>query len=29
VSLVRLVKEADLSESEREFALSHHDLLVP
>jgi hypothetical protein len=29
VDLVRLVKEADLSASEREFALRHHDTLVP
>ncbi len=29
VDLVRLVKPADLSESEREFALAHHDTLVP
>jgi hypothetical protein len=29
VDLVRLVKESDLSESEREFAASHHDTLVP
>ena len=29
VDLVRLVKEADLSEPEREFALRHHDILVP
>jgi hypothetical protein len=27
--LVRLVKEADLTEPEREFAASHHDVLVP
>jgi hypothetical protein len=29
VDLVRLVKEADLSEAEREFAVRHHDTLVP
>jgi hypothetical protein len=29
VDLVRLVKASDLSESEREFATAHHDLLVP
>jgi hypothetical protein len=29
VDLVRLVKESDLTESEREFAGSHHDTLVP
>jgi hypothetical protein len=29
VDLVHLVKESDLSESEREFAASHHDVLVP
>jgi hypothetical protein len=29
VDLVRLVKEADLSDSERAFALRHHDILVP
>jgi hypothetical protein len=29
VDLVRLVKPGDLSESEREFAASHHDIQVP
>jgi hypothetical protein len=29
VDLVRLVKPAELSESERASALAHHDLLVP
>jgi hypothetical protein len=29
VDLVRLVKESDLTESEREFAASHRDTLVP
>ena len=29
VDLVRLVKEAALSAPEREFALRHHDTLVP
>ena len=29
VDLVRLVKEADLTESERAFAASHHDTPVP
>lgn len=29
VDLVRLVKETDLTESEREFALRHHDIQVP
>jgi hypothetical protein len=29
VDLVRLLKESDLSESERAFAASHHDALVP
>jgi len=29
VDLVRLVKPADLSASEREFAASHHDIPVP
>ena len=29
VDLVRLVKEADLTEAEREFALAHHDVPVP
>jgi hypothetical protein len=29
IDLVRLVKEADLSDSERAFALRHHDILVP
>jgi hypothetical protein len=29
VDLVRLVKEADLSAPEREFAADHHDALIP
>jgi hypothetical protein len=29
VDLVRLVKESDLTQAEREFAASHRDLLVP
>ncbi len=29
VDLVRPVKGADLTEAERSFALSHHDVLVP
>jgi hypothetical protein len=29
VDLVRLVKDADLSEAQREFALAHHDMPVP
>jgi hypothetical protein len=29
VGLVRLVKEADLSPAEREFAAGHHDIPVP
>lgn len=29
VDLVRLVKEADLSPAEREFAAAHHDVPVP
>ena len=29
VDLVRLVKEADLSPAEREFAAGHHDVPVP
>jgi hypothetical protein len=29
VDLVRLVKPADLSQAEREFAASHHDIQVP
>jgi hypothetical protein len=29
VDLVRPVKNADLTEAERSFALSHHDVLVP
>jgi len=29
IDLVRLVKDADLSEAQREFARAHHDLPVP
>jgi hypothetical protein len=29
VDLVRLVKEADLTEAERSFAAAHHDIPVP
>jgi hypothetical protein len=29
IDLVRLVKESELSESERNFAADHHDTLVP
>lgn len=29
VDLVRLVKDAELSEAQREFALAHHDVPVP
>jgi len=29
VDLVRLVKESDLTQAEREFAASHRDMLVP
>jgi hypothetical protein len=29
VDLVHLVKDADLTEDEREFALAHHDIPVP
>jgi hypothetical protein len=29
VDLVRLVKDADLTDAEREFALAHHDTPVP
>jgi hypothetical protein len=29
VALVRLVKDADLTEAERTFARSHHDIPVP
>jgi hypothetical protein len=29
VDLVHPVKDADLTEAEREFATSHHDVLVP
>jgi hypothetical protein len=29
VDLVRLVKPADLSQAEREFAAAHHDIPVP
>jgi hypothetical protein len=29
VDLVRPVKNADLTDAERSFALSHHDVLVP
>jgi hypothetical protein len=29
VDLVRLVKNADLTDAEREFAAAHHDLPVP
>jgi hypothetical protein len=29
VDLVRLVKDADLTDDEREFALAHHDFPVP
>ena len=29
VDLVHPVKDADLTEAERSFALSHHDVLVP
>jgi hypothetical protein len=29
VDLVRLVKEADLTEAERSFAAAHHDVPVP
>jgi len=29
VDLVHLVKDADLTEAEREFALAHHDIPLP
>jgi hypothetical protein len=29
IDLVRLVKDADLTDAEREFAAAHHDLPVP